>query len=101
MRDFAQAAVARNQLQLFARYYRTRNVNVWSTHIDYDGTNEGTKKCADAPLSWKLDKDQQQCIGDTWKALPDRQPDALACIDDYLAGRDPWTHCDNPAVGKE
>jgi hypothetical protein len=97
MRDFAQAAVAQNQLQFFARYYATRNISVWQTHIDYDGAG----KCADAPLSWKLDQEQQQCIGDTWKALPAKQSEALGCIDDYLSGGDPRTRCGNPANGKE
>ncbi len=97
MRDSAQASVARNQLEFFAKYYATKNVHVWNTHIDYDGDG----KCADAPLSWKLDKDQQQCIRDTWSAVPAGQSGALDCIDDYLAGRDPAAHCENPASGKE
>jgi predicted acylesterase/phospholipase RssA len=94
MRDFAQASTARNQIEFFAKYYETRNVHVWSTHIDYDGAG----KCADAPLSWKLDYDQQQCIVDTWNAVQKGQSRALSCIDDYLAGRDPGSNCENPAV---
>jgi hypothetical protein len=97
MRDFAQAATATNQLKFFARYYETRQVHVWSTHLDYDGTG----KCEDAPLSWKLDSEQQQCIVATWNALPNRQQRALSCIDDYLAGRDPRANCDNPALSNQ
>jgi hypothetical protein len=97
MRDFAQASTARNQMRFFAKYYGTRNVHVWNTHLDYDGVDT----CKDAPLSWKLDHDQQQCIIDTWKRLPSRQAGALACIDDYLAGRNPAQHCDDPAIAKE
>lgn len=93
MRDFAQNAVAHNQLQFFARYYATQNINVWDTHVDYNGT----EKCKDAPLSWKLDATQQQCIGNTWRDLVKSKAKALDCIDDYLAGRDLKTHCENPA----
>ena len=94
MRDFAQAATATNQAAFFAKYYETRNVHVWSTHFDYDGTGP----CLDAPLSWKLDAVQQACIVNTWKTLPQRQSRALSCINDYLAGTDPAAQCDNPAL---
>jgi len=93
MRDFAQNAVAHNQLQFFARYYATQNIDIWDAHVDYNGSD----KCKDAPLSWKLDATQQQCIGDTWSSLLQSKPAALDCIDDYLAGKDPKIHCENPA----
>ena len=95
MRHFAQSVVARKQLEFFAKYYATRKGKVWNTHIDYDWKD----KCADAPLSWKLDAEQQQCIVDTWNRVLQEQSDALTCIDDYLAGGDPGNHCGNPAVG--
>ena len=97
MRDFAQASTASNQMSLFARYYATRNIHVWRTRIEYNGIDS----CADAPLSWKLDEGQQQCITDTWSALVNSKPAALACISDYLAGRNPGTNCENPAVSIE
>jgi hypothetical protein len=97
MRDFAQGSVARNQLEFFAKYNATRNVRIWGTHIDYSGE----KACADPPLSWKLDANQQQCIRDAWDAVVSTQTEALACIDGYLAGGDPGAHCGNPATGKE
>jgi hypothetical protein len=94
-RDYAQASTANNQLEFFAKYYATRNINVWTTYIKYDGT--GT--CAEAPLSWKLDKNQQDCIARTWATQT--HSDAIACIDDYLAGDDPGKHCKLASRGGE
>ena len=36
-----------------------------------------------------------------WSAAVNSQTQALACIDNYLAGADPSAYCDNPATGKE
>jgi hypothetical protein len=97
MRDFAQNSVANNQLAFFGKYYRTQGVNVWKASIEYNGKDE----CAEAPLSWKLDHDQQQCIQDTWQRCVSewkgdslkKQRGGLECINAYLTGKDPAGSC--------
>ena len=90
MRDFAQNSVANNQLAFFGKYYRKQGVNVWKASIEYNGKNE----CAEAPLSWKLDRVQQQCIQDTWQTnVLKKQTSALKCINAYLTGEDPAGSC--------
>ncbi len=98
MRDFAQDSVARNQLEFFGKYYGDQKVNIWKTSISYVGSGGN---CADAPLSWKLDIDQQKCITDTWNEVLNGQQNALTCIDSYVAGGDPSAHCGRAAEGKD
>jgi hypothetical protein len=100
MRDFAQDSVALSQLKFLGKYYGVSEprVKVWKTSIDYTGTG---KACGDAPLSWKLDIDQQQCIAKSWKEVLTNQTQALACIDSYVIGRDPSVHCLKASEGKE
>jgi hypothetical protein len=97
MRDYAQDSVARNQLELFGKYYKDEHVNVWKTAIAYTGTGS----CADAPLSWKLDRHQQGCIDITWNDVLKNQTDALQCVNSYVSGSDPGTHCQLAANEKE
>jgi hypothetical protein len=97
MRDFAQNSVAKNQLAFFGKYYRTQGVNVWKVSVDYNGTGE----CAEAPLSWKLDVEQQRCIPKTWKDdVLVKQKLALECIDAYVKGQDPAGKC-SPAEAED
>jgi hypothetical protein len=75
--------VANNQLAFFGKYYRTQHVNVWKVSVEYDGTGD----CAEAPLSWKLDSTQQDCIQRTWRDdVQVKQSTALACIKSYVNG---------------
>ncbi len=97
MRDFAQDSVARNQLEFFGKYYEEKKVNVWQTSIAYTGVD----RCADTPLSWKLDQDQQHCITGAWDAVLKDQTKALRCIDSYVHGRDLGVDCARAAQGKE
>ena len=97
MRDYAQDSVARKQMELFGKYYGDEHVNVWKTSIAYTGT--GT--CADAPLSWKLDREQQACIDSTWEDVVRRQKGRLQCINSYVSGGNPRTTCELAAEGKE
>ena len=109
MRDYAQESVASKQLELFAKYYRGQNVNIWKTTIKYTGTNEHGNHCADQPLSWKLDLDQQACIDSTWMDVAGdpknnkrgNQEEALQCVASYLGGENPATHCQSAADGKD
>ena len=98
MRDFAQDSVARSQLAFLGKYYGDHGVNVWKTSVAYEGNG---KICGDAPLSWKLDLDQQRCITESWDEVLKNQKDALACIDSYVTGGDPKAHCLRAAEGKE
>ena len=98
MRDFAQDSVARSQLEFLGKYYGDHGVNVWKTSVAYEGNG---KVCGDAPLSWKLDLDQQRCITESWEEVLKNQKDALACIDSYVTGGDPKAHCMRAAEGKE
>jgi hypothetical protein len=98
MRDFAQDSVARNQLEFFGKYYEKQNVNVWKATIAYNG-REGA--CSDAPLSWKLDQRQRDCIAETWNTVLNSQTDALACIQTYVGGADPSKKCKRAADGGE
>jgi hypothetical protein len=89
MRDYAQESTALKQLELFGKYYASRQVNVWKSMIVYNGA-EG---CNDAPLSWKLDQHQQDCIKQTWEGvLNDQKPD-LQCIHSYVSGGDLAADC--------
>jgi Patatin-like phospholipase len=105
MRDFAQDSVARSQLEFLGKYYADHNVRVWKTSVDYVGMGA---TCGDAPLSWKLDLEQQECIAKSWKQVlkehqgaSENQKDALACIESYLKGGDPSARCLKAAEGKE
>jgi hypothetical protein len=98
MRDYAQDSVALSHLEFLGKYYGDRNVNVWKTSIDYEA--EGNT-CSDAPLSWKLDPNQQECIKKSWDEVLKNQQSALACIDAYVTGADPKTHCVKASGGKE
>lgn len=98
MRDFAQDSVARSQLEFLGKYYGDHGVNVWKTSVAYEGNGA---VCGDAPLSWKLDLDQQRCITESWLEVLKNQKDALACIDSYVTGADPKAHCLRAAEGKE
>jgi predicted acylesterase/phospholipase RssA len=97
MRDYAQDSVARKQLELFGKYYRDEHVNVWKTGISYTGTGH----CADAPLSWKLDSEQQACIDRTWEDVLTGQKGALQCVSSYVGGADPRSYCGLAADEKE
>ncbi len=98
MRDFAQNSVANNQLAFFGKFYGTQGVRVWKVAVEYNGTGH----CAEAPLSWKLDQEQQQCIPDTWNnnVVPGQQT-ALQCIAAYVNGEDPAGKCMLAAADKE
>jgi hypothetical protein len=98
MRDFAQSSVAQNQLAFFDRFYGTQKVNVWTTTIEYDGS----QSCSDAPLSWKLDSGQIGCISQTWNNLVRDDPKrSLTCVADYINGRDPSKACARAGATKE
>jgi hypothetical protein len=95
MRDYAQESTALKELELFGKYYGTQSVNVWETTIHYIGAK--ADGCEDAPLSWKLDQHQQDCIIWAWEGKPDQngnpkagvlqdQTEALGCIASYLGG---------------
>jgi hypothetical protein len=98
MRDFAQNSVANNQLAFFGRYYGTQGVRVWKVSVNYNGTDE----CAEAPLSWKLDYDQRQCISDTWNLdVVTHQQSALQCVAAYVNGQDPEGKCKRAEAAEE
>jgi hypothetical protein len=98
MRDFAQDSVALSQLEFLGKYYADHKVNVWKTSIDYEGKGA---TCGDAPLSWKLDRDQQGCITKSWADVLKSQTDALSCINSYVTGGDPSGRCLRAADGKD
>jgi hypothetical protein len=89
MRDYAQDSTARKQLELFGKYYAGQGVNIWKTTIAYDGG----KGCDDAPLSWKLDQHQQDCIKQTWDRIGQKQS---ACTKAFVNG-DPSVNCKKAA----
>jgi hypothetical protein len=90
MRDFAQNSVANNQLAFFTKYYATLGVRVWKATIYYDGGDQ----CMDAPVSWKLDERQANCIPKTWNERVIKKPNkALKCINAYVWGSDPAGNC--------
>ena len=89
MRDFAQDSVARNQLAYFGKYFGEKKARVWQTTVDYTG--EGA--CSDAPLSWKLDREQQECIVNTWDRVRKEQQKALRCVDEFVGGKEQLTDC--------
>jgi hypothetical protein len=93
MRDYAQDSVARKQLELFAKYYGTRQpkLHVWTTSIAYVGTNiyrpqdKRVLNCTEQPLSWKLDEDQRLCITRTWEDEVKYRPSELQCVKTYAS----------------
>lgn len=89
MRNYAQDSTARKELELFGKYYAGQGVNIWKTTIAYDGG----KDCNDAPLSWKLDQQQQDCIQGTWDRVGQKQS---ACTKAFVDG-DPGTVCKKAA----
>jgi len=103
MRDYAQESVARKQLELFAKYYAAEHVNIWKTTIKYTGQNTDGDHCADQPLSWKLDQNQQDCIVSTWTKVASAPQGraALQCVASYLRGDDPGKHCQSATDGKD
>jgi len=90
MRDYAQDSTARKQLEFFGKYYAGQGVNIWKTTIAYEG-GEG---CNDAPLSWKLDRKQRDCITATWDQVGQKQS---ACTKVFVNGGDPGAACQKAA----
>jgi Patatin-like phospholipase len=97
MRDFAQDTVARNELELFGEYYATRKVQIWETSIGYSGTGA----CTEAPLSWKLDQNQQKCIDTAWERVLEDQKPALSCINSFVSNENPGPYCGTAANPKD
>ena len=80
MRDTAQRVRDLGELRLFARYYKSQQVNVWTAEFGFSGDQQ----CAKPPLSWKLDGAQVGCISKGWGNLQKPPSSSIKCVMSYL-----------------
>jgi predicted acylesterase/phospholipase RssA len=97
VRDTGQMARDDNALALFTEYYRTRGIKVWRADFVYPSSfdaqifknREDYQGCLEAPLSWKLSRNQVGCIEAGWRQfrLADKSRHEVNCVLDYLNGK--------------
>jgi predicted acylesterase/phospholipase RssA len=91
MRDTTQKVRDLSELRLFAKYFKSKGIGVWTAHLGFPGRDRSAlpslpdkDQCARPPLSWKLDDTQAGCISDKWNTLQKSQSHAIACVKSYL-----------------
>jgi hypothetical protein len=74
----------RNELEMFKNAYDDDGHHIWLATAQFKGDDQ---TCA--PLSWKLSRQQQNCVTDSWKGIEnDANSALLKCVNAYLS-RDP------------
>jgi hypothetical protein len=67
-RTYGQWAGGMQALQLLKEKWALRKVTIREVPLDYPA-GKLAAACRAAPLSWKLNQPEQQCIEDGWKAV--------------------------------